>query len=246
MSTVSEIVTQAFREGNFIAVGETPTAEELIEAVPRLRNLVDSLLGLEIGEAYSDWHVPSDVTVAAPLRSALSNGSTVVGATGVSWQYPPSNVRMLVNTTEARSIYLPSNPSDGARLHLLNMGSSGALIVTLNGNGRLIENAVSLAGTLTTLHGRKWFYRADLGDWVRYIGVVDTNSAMPFPAEFDDLFVCGLAMRLSARFQTAVDDVTVSRYTDILRRFKKRYRQSEAMPASFNELRQTSHEVTGI
>lgn len=239
MATVSEIVVQAFREGNFTAVGEEPTPEEIAEAIPRLRLLIDKLFGFEIGEAYRDWYVPSDFTIIAPLRSPYSPTGDISVASGESWKYPPSNVRLLVKTTEARTVVLPANPADGARLQFLNIASS-AVNITLNGNGHLIENAASLVDTVTNLHTRKWFYRADLGDWIRLESIVDENSTTPLPAEFDDMLVCGLAMRLQPRFGTPIDQTTVACYVDMLKRLKKRYRQSEEMPASFGELRSTS------
>lgn len=244
MATASEIIAQAYREGNFVAIGENPTAEEIAEAVPRLRSLVDSLFGHEIGEQYRDWYVPSELATSVPLRSPLSPTGNLTTTASESWKFPPANARLLVKTSAAQTIYMPANPSDGARFQLLNIGSVGALIVTLDGNGHLIESAVSLADTLTNLHARKWFYRADLGDWVRLVSLADETSTMPLPTEFDEYFICGLAMRLSTRFQRPVDEATASRFGDIRKRLKARYKQSEGMPASYGQLQSTVHQAT--
>ena len=240
MSTAAEIIQDAFREGNFIALGEVPQAAEITEALPRLRSLIDSLFGFEIGEAYTDFYVPSELVVTAPLRRPLSPTADVTGVAQADlWKYPPPNSRLVVKTTTARTVYLPANPNDGARIQLVNVGSTAALNFTLDGNGHLIENGVSLTDTFTNLHGRKWFYRADLGDWVRLDSIAAEADIIPLPEEFDDLLVCGLAMRLAPRFQVPIAEETSSRYGDMLKRLKKRYRQTAPMPNSYGELRPT-------
>lgn len=246
MSTlVSEIVVQAFREGNFTSVGENTTAEELVEAIPRLRNLISSLFGTDIGEQLRDWFVPVSYVPEAPLRHPLTPSGT--GETsGAPWIYPPQNSRLIVKLTEARTLYFPAYPNDGARMSYVDAGSTAGM-VTLHGNSRKIEGAASITdGALAlALAGRKWFYRADLADWIRIDEPLEAGDPIPLPEEFDDLFVCGLAIRLAPRFQVKIDDNTTARFTDMLDRAKKRYKQSERMPTT-HELRQTFRSETGI
>lgn len=239
MSTlVSEIVVQAFREGNFTAVGENTTAEELAEAVPRLRNLISSLLGFELGEQLRDWYVPGAYDPAAPLRHPLT--PTGEGATSAEpYKYPPNNVRLVVRVDSDRTIYFPAFPNDGARMSFIDVGSTG--VVTLDGNGRKIEGATSVTGALD---GRKWLYRADLADWIRIDEPLQAGNEVPLPEEFDDLLVTGLAIRLAPRFGVKVDEVIAGRFADMLDRLKKRYKQSERMPTS-QEMRQIFRE-TGL
>jgi len=245
-TTVSEIIVQAFREGNFTAVGETTTSEELSESIPRLRNLISSLLGFELGEAYRDWYVPTSLVPEAPLQYPLTpDGSDVTSA--VPYQYPPQNTRLVVKITEAKTLYFPAMPNDGARMAYVDMGSTVTADMTLNGNGRLIEGSSTIVSNLdgvpsVTFHGRKWMYRADLGNWILLEHLDEATDTVPLPPEFDDLLVCGLAMRLAPRFQVQVDEVISSRYTDMLMRLKKRYKQSERMPTS-HELRQLFREI---
>lgn len=232
MSTAGDIITQAFREGNFTAVSETPTVEEVAEALPRLRSLLNTLFGRELGEKYRDWYVPSDLSTMIPLRYPLAPASNPTVSASDAWKYAPANVNLLVKTTEARTVYLPANPSDGARIRVTNIGSSGGLSLTLDGNGHLIDAATSLTATLTTLSGNWWLYRADLGSWVKYVDIVDGTTAMPLPVECDDYFVCGLAIRLAPRFQTEMNPETVARFKDMSSYIKQRYKQTENMPAS--------------
>lgn len=240
MTVVSEIVVQAFREGNFTAVGQTTTAEELIEAVPRLNNYISALFGIEIGEHYRDWYVPGAWDPAQPLRYPLTpDGSTATSAD--PYQRPPANVRLISKITSAKTIYFPATPNDGARMSYIDVGATG--LVTLDGNGRLIEGSTTLSGAVAVppetageLSGRKWFYRADLGNWLRITSLTE-SSEVPLPEEFDDLLVTGLAIRLAPRFGIKIDDSIALRNADMLSRLKKRYKQSEQMPASTAELR---------
>lgn len=244
---VSEIIVQAFREGNFIAVGESTTAEELAEAVPKLRNLISTVMGIELGEQLRDWYVPQAYNAAVPLRDPLTPDGTAALST-VPYDYPIANSRLVVKLTASRTLYMPSMPQDGARMSFVNAGISPTTVnVTLSGNGRFIEGAASIvtdldAGTPVDFHGRIWFYRADLGNWVRIDAPLQSNSTIPTPPEFDDLWVTGLAIRLAPRFQVAIQQTIVARYEDMLGRLKKRYKQSERMPTSV-EMRQMFRET---
>jgi len=234
---VSEIVVQAFREGNFVAVGETTTQEELAEAVPRLNNFISSLFGIELGEGYRDWYAPSAHVPEAPLRHPLT--PLTDGMSALPWSYPVANVRLLTSITAPTAIFFPGHPNDGARMALVDVGSTAP--ITLSGNGRRIEGAVTLTGPAETLSGRKWLYRADLGNWLR-LTKLQASDPVPLPEEFDDLLVCGLAMRLAPRFGVQIDPMIAERFGDMLSRLKKRYKQSESMPSSM-ELRSMFREI---
>lgn len=245
MSTqVAEIIVQSFREGNFIPVGQTTTAEELVEAVPRLNSFLRSLLGIELGEQYRDWYVPSVWDPAAPLRFPLTpSGDGAVSAE--PWAYPPANVRLITRITADKTLFFPAFPSDGARMAYVDVGSSGT--ITLSGNGRLIEGKQSLSGLpadgdiIPELSGRKWLYRADLGNWIR-LQTLGPDDEVPLPEEFDDLLVTGLVIRLAPRFGVEIHESVVARHGDMLDRLKKRYKQSEKIPSSA-ELRQVFREI---
>jgi len=236
MSTlVSEIVVQAFREGNFTAVGETTTAEELMEAVPRLNNFISALLGTDLGEQYRDWYVPQAWNPARPLRHPL----TPAGDNAESaepWAYPPANVRLMAKLSAPRTLFFPPNPSDGARMAFVDLGST-ASTVTLSGNDRLIENAAgspvaAVGAAPASLTGFRWLYRADLGTWVR-LRTLQATDSVPLPPEFDDLLIAGLCIRLAPRFGVKeIDPAIIERREDMLGRLKRRYKQSERMPTT--------------
>jgi hypothetical protein len=234
MSTlVSSIIQQAFREGNFIAVGEEPTAEEIAEAVPKLNAFIASLFGIEVGAQFREWYVPALANPAAPLRFPLTPTGTGETSTE-AWAYPPANSRLMLALSADAAVYFPAAPSDGARMALVDVGSTAQ--VTLNGNGRRIDDGTTEDFTLTVepldLTGSKWFYRADLGTWMLLDPVLAEGDPVPLPPEFDDLLVCGLATRLAPRYGVEISSVTAQCYIDMLERLKKRYRQSERMPST--------------
>lgn len=224
MSTAAELIQQAAREGNFVAIGETLPAAEVTEALPRLQNLFSALFGTDLGEHLYEWYVPQERNPRVPLRDPL----TPSGVAAVSsWKYPPPNVRLIAKVTSDTTIYFPATPSDGARMGFVNVGSTGVL--TFDGNGRLIGGAVSLSPPVS---GSAWFYRADLGDW-RLIEAWAEAAQSPLPAEFDDLFVCGLAIRMAPRYGVKeIDGAIVSRFTEMESKLKKRYKQTQAMPTT--------------
>jgi hypothetical protein len=226
MSTTTDIINQTFREANYVALGETPLAAEVAEALPRLQNLISSLMGTTIGEQLREWYAPVRVAPRAPLRIPLTPSGSAA-ATSVVWAYPPANSRIVAKVTEDATLYFPAEPDDGARMGFVNVGSTGT--ITLDGNGRLIDGAATLSPPVS---GSVWFYRADLGDW-KLLAKPAIDADMPLPEEFDDLFVCGLAIRLASRYGVKqIDAGIIERYKEMMSVVKKHYTQSQKMPSS--------------
>jgi hypothetical protein len=126
---------------------------------------------------------------------------------------------------EAKRVYLSLQPQDGARMGVADpFGRLATVPVTLDGNGRTIEGGSSL---LLNVNGtyREWFYRADLGDWVR-LTQLDLTDEMPFPADFDNFFITLLAMRLNPRNGRKMDEQSAFIYKSERKKFVARYLQS--------------------
>jgi hypothetical protein len=89
----------------------------------------------------------------------------------------------------------------------------------------LIEAAatkvLSVAGQSST-----WFYRAELGTWVKVTDLLSTD-AMPFPTMFDDFFSIYLAMRISPRYGRTLNDASALVLKNSRRNFVARYLQSQ-------------------
>jgi hypothetical protein len=220
----SEIIVQAFNEGGFQPRGKISLAEEMQDALPILNSLILTLLGLELGEQYRDWPVPPNRQSSVPSRYPL--GPIDTQPPEKVWSNPPANVRLVAANAEAVTVYFPANPVDGARMAYADSGATAD--VTLHGNGRLIQGSPSIVGAGGH---RKWLYRADLSNWI-CIGPLEMHDTLPLPPEFDELFICGLVIRLGGRFKQPADPMYRERYADMLRRLKKRYKQTEEQPTS--------------
>lgn len=202
MTTLRQIIIDALREANVVAVGETPDADVHAEALRRLQNIIRSLFGNELGEQ---------------LRTL--DDEDLEGA-----EHLPVNARIVFNLGAAKTWDMYDNPRDGARFAVIDNGGNFATYnLTLNGNNRQIELADSV--TLNTdAVNREWFYRADLGNWARVTDLT-ANDESPLPSEFDDYLITLLAYRLNPRYGAESSPTLVDTLTRMKRQFRARYRQ---------------------
>ena len=201
MTLVSTIIYDALRESNIIGESENPSASQEAEALRRLQSIIASVFGNEAGENFVSWPIPDFDT-----------------------QYLVSNVRAICNLTSALSINLPEMPRDGSRIAVQDLaGNFNTYPLTLDGNGVLIEGVSSIVLNTNDLN-REWFFRADLGSWMRTTDL-EAADEMPFPVEFDDLFVTMLAIRLNPRYGIATSAETAEALRRVRSQFRSRYRQ---------------------
>lgn len=231
----SEIITAAMREGNTLQVGTTPTDSELSEALGRLNGLIRSLFGHGISEELTDWMVPgalrtSPVAADYPqlpipmTQDALMMGSMAMpDATVEVWPYPPQCSRIVVGIKSAATVYFPEQPSDGARMGVVSAPAHSATL-TLDGNGRYIDSAAT-ATFLAGATGKEWLYRADIASWMTCTDLALTSDS-PLPPDFDDLLICGLALRLSPRLGFEPKSNTKETFTALLSNLATRYTQA--------------------
>lgn len=219
MTTVSDIIRDAYRESNINAINVSPTASQQEEALRLLNRIVSSAYGNEAGEELQ------------PLDLGANNISRPQGYPWVSpeeianW-FIPENTRLMLNLEADTMLYLPPLPEDGARLSVVDKsGNLATNTLTLVGNGRTIESATSL--TLSTnSYSADWFYRGDTGNWTKVSPLIQTDT-FPFPTDFDDYFVIALALRLNPRNGAALDPQSQAMYTTGKSRFRARYRQTQ-------------------
>jgi len=233
MTTLRAIVTKALRENGLIQLGTNPDNDEYSEAVGKLKTLIPSLLGAEGGESFQT------------LTFGLSGVTRTINASDyTSWirsNYIPSNHRILFNHDQAETLYLVSNPQDGARFSVV--GDFNVDTLTINANGRSIENSSSI--TLNTADvSREWMYRADLGGWSR-ITDLDDDDELPYPSEFEDLFITLLALRVSPQYGVDIAQGTMSFYNRTLKKFKSRYTQKRETSAELGLLNLSGSNLQG-
>lgn len=228
MTAASEIIREGFREGNLIPVGKEPTAPEQTEALASLNRYLDWLFADKIGIELETWNVPP--SRSAPVAARYPLGPSDKSRPADVWPYPPDNVQLITRIEEPTTIYLPFDPNDGSRVALADVGSSADL--TVNANGKLIQGVPALTLTPATAGTRRWFYRADRGEWVRFQALT-IDSESPLPSEFDDLLVTALAIRLSPRYSKQPSPVTVSANSSQVRSLRSRYWQTMPVRGKF-------------
>lgn len=223
MTTAADIITAGFRENNLIPVGKQPTEAERIEGLQVLNRHLDAMFGYVVGESLADWPVPpvqrTGTVAANPPLFPGSNAPIVQ----LNPSYPPQNVRIVWDGSE-RTVYFPEKPNDGARMALVRASGATAAnsgTLTLDGNGRTIEGANTYTGGES---GRRWFYRADLADWVALVPL-GLNDQIPFPPEYDDYWICCLAVRLSPRYGKTIQTGTIDTLKRMKAQIQARYAQ---------------------
>lgn len=240
MTQATSLITSAYREGNLIPVGTTPTVNEQTEALERLNRIIFSTFGHEMGEPLMDWNVPQPqrtAPVAANypqlpypqgLDADLLTTPFAFDQTSQIFLTPPKNSRIVWGEVTF-TVYFPEAPEDGSRMGIVQgsgAGDGGApgQTLTLDGNGRTIagSNTLVLPAPLTPT---EWMYRADQADW-RVVVDMGLTDQCPFPPEFDDLWIVWLAIRLAPRYGKTISPDTDSIGLKALKRFMARYRQS--------------------
>jgi hypothetical protein len=228
MTTIRQIVTDAFREGGIIQIGTTPEAEQLDEGVRKLQSIILQLLGNAAGEGF--------VTVSYGEAGDVNNyGRDTDRRDFIDSYYVPSNLRLAVNSSSAQTVYLDPNPQPGARLAVHDvLGTFGTSSFTIKANGRKIDGSDELVLSTNGENGQ-WFYRDDLSEWVR-VTDIEPSDESPFPREFDELLITTLAMRMNPRYQQQTAPETIQAYREIKSQFRARYRQSEFSPSDVSRL----------
>lgn len=214
MVTVSQIINEAYRETNLIPIGQSPSAVEQAEAVLIFNRLVKAVFGNEAGDPYTNFGIGNNNVVPGTIQSYDTIPTN-------NW-YPPTNSRIIFNNTSTQTLNLNPAPIDGERLSIQDASNNfSTLPLTVVGNGRTIDGATSVSLNTNGLV-QEWFYRADVHDW-RTISNLTADSVLPFPVEFEDLFIIGLALRLNPRNGTQIDPQSISTYNKLQSKFRARY-----------------------
>lgn len=216
MTLISSIITDAFREGNILPLGKVPNTSQATEALRLLNALFSSVYGDEAGEYLTDWPLGNFGRESPEYDLAYTDDRI---------DHPTINRRLIAVNETAKTVYLTLQPQDGARMGIADpFGRLASVPVSLDANGRTIEGTASITLDQNGMF-REWFYRADLGDWVRLTEKADTDE-MPFPADFDNFFITLLAIRLNPRYGRAMDEQSATIYRSERRKFVARYLQS--------------------
>lgn len=228
MATVNDLVRQAFRQENLKAVSQTISDAEMAEGVEIFNEIWENIIGSTLGEKLNDWPVPPSAAVSQAREFPLLPRDESLPYD--TYAYPQQNYNIVSNLGGAQTVYLKQNPSDGARMGLVNIGPSYAVNpLTINANGRLIEGASSLVLDSFTATPIRWFYRADLSEWVRITEFTGTEDS-PLPKQFNRFWRCAVAIDLCPRYNKDPQAVTLAGYKDGMATILGRYAQD--MPSA--------------
>lgn len=220
MATALAIITDAYRESNIIPVGQVPSTNHQNEAFTRLKALIASIYGNDLGAPLVDWPVGVE-----------DYQESMAGWGSANWSYPQPNVRLVCNLGSAETVYMPFSPDNGARIAVLDRkGNFATYNLTLHGNGRTINGADSV--TLNTNDYNEGFiYRADRGEWVLLTALANVNANMPFADAYDDYFVTLLAARLNPRYGRALSQETTAWLAEMRNKMQAEHRQTRKVTA---------------
>jgi hypothetical protein len=218
MTTVTSIITSALRETNLIPLGVAPTTDQLNEGFGLLSTIVAGVLGNEAGEVLNPFPLGQhDITspTGYPWWSNELPGNIFVQV----------NTRVMCNLTDSGTINLHPRPHDGARMGVVDVSENFAECpLTIHGNGRNIEGSPEMTYSTSGLI-REWMYREDLGNWVVVVPL-DPAGSMPWPPEFDDMFIIMLAFRLNPRYGQVIHPASAQALKMAMQKFSARYTQS--------------------
>lgn len=221
---VTSIILSAMRETNLIPLGVTPSTAQQAEAFGLLSTIVAGVLGNEGGENMT------------PLPLGQNNIESPVGYPWWNNSLPgnifiQTNTRLMCNLTGPGTVNLHPQPHDGARFGIVDVsGNFNIHPLTVYANGRNIDGAFDEVFTTSGL-AQEWIYREDLGNWVTVIPLSLTGN-MPWPVEFDDMFIVMLAMRLNPRYGQIMHPASLEALKAAMRKFSARYKQSTQQQAS--------------
>ena len=218
MTTVSQIITDAYRQGNLIAKGAAPTTVEQEEGLRYLNRIVKSVFGSEAGEDLIPFPIG---------RGNISRPSGYPWYNDVpdnEW-FVPKNLRLMFNLENEVNVFLHPDPDDGSRFAVSDVGGNlSSFNVTVHGNGRNIDGASQIVLNTDGESG-EWFYREDTGNWVKYTSLTISDQFV-FPEEFDDFFITMLAIRLNPSYGVQLDPQSNAILSRTKRQMVSRYRQT--------------------
>lgn len=217
MTTVSTIITDAYRQSNVLAIATSPTSDQTDEGLRYLNRIVKSVFGNEAGDPFESFPI-GRVDIQRPAGYPWWNN-----VPDNNW-WVPKNTRLMVNIDEPVEVWLHPDPDDGSRFAVIDVQKTFATNnFTVHGNGRLIEGLTSMVLNADGTDS-EWFYRADIGNWQLYspLSLVDT---FPFPEEFDDFFITLLAMRLNPAYGVQMDGQSQAVFNRAAKQMKARYDQ---------------------
>lgn len=224
MSTLSEIIQRAFRESQILDIDRQPSTAQSAEALQMLQGI--------IARCTRPATVPIWLGNLGAIReqkgTVFRDFNPFIGKRAV-----PQDcfVNLLLDT--ATEILLPPSPGDGARLTFIDVaGTLADNPLTIQGNGNLVAGS-TLQVLSTNSQIYSLMFRRDIANW-QVVSTLAATDQMPFPMEFDDMFVIELAIRINPRYGKEISGITSEMYQMMRSRFIGRYTSENSSAAPDN------------
>lgn len=231
MTLVSQIINDAFRQSNLLALTASPTAAQEEEALRYLNRIVKSVFGNEVGDPLNTFPIG---------RNGISRPAGFPWWNNVpdnNW-FVPKNTRCMLNLQSAVDLYLHPTPDDGTRFSVVDVSNDlSTNNATVHGNGNNIEGSQTITLNTDGQTG-EWFYREDLGNWMKSAPLLD-GDVFPFPEEFDDFFITMLALRLNPAYGNTLDPQTQMVLVRSKSQIRSRYTQTIPTKAELALIKQS-------
>lgn len=230
MTTAFQIIVDAYRQSNLLALGVPPTQAQEVEALRYLNRILKSVFGNEVGEPLQGFPIGRN-NINRPAGYPVWNP-----APSNEW-FVPKNTRVNLNLEETGlELFLVPWPDDGTRFAVADASRNLATYpVTVHGNGAFIEGAASIVLNTNDLDA-EWMYRADRAEWVKYAPLTLFDD-FPFPEEFDDYFILTLAFRLNPAYERTLDPQSAELLRKAKTQIRARYTQNIQMPSELALIR---------
>lgn len=235
MSTpVTTLINDAYRESNLTGLSGSPTTAEQAEALVLLNRFIDSLWGAEMGENL--------INIPFGLNNVVTTGIEPIYYNDIINTYVPINTRLLCNLTAPETVNMPPQPNDGTRMQFVDVsGNFQTYPLTVTGNGRNILGNPTITLSANN-YNQVFFYRADLANWMK-VSDLQLTDVSPFPEEFDDFIIIGLADRINVRNGIELLPESVARYKRCKGQFYARYAQVTQVPVEMGLQRLPSNKA---
>ena len=197
---VRDVINRAARLNGSIATGDTPSADELNDAMMSLNIMKQAMFGTLIGTRLS----PQDCAGLTAIQ-AENGGEYQIGAGG-----------FLVTA--------PANPRSGARFGVVDASLSFATNnCTIARNGRLLNGSASnLVLTANGQNVRFWF-RGDTGNWIEEADYVTADDTIEFPEALIAYMPNMLAVAIAAEYGADLREDVVAAAAEGRQAFARAY-----------------------
>lgn len=213
MTTLNTIISRAYRVSQILDIDRAPSTEQVNEALPILNGIIRRHLRPPVMTVWL-----GNFTGMKRQRGQIFKDFTKYAQ---DWSIP-QDVYLNVRAAESHTIYLPSEPGDGARLVIFDYGGTLATYpLTIVGNGNLIDDGEDLVMS-TNGERVELMYRRDLANW-QVITNLGLSQNLPFAEDFDLVFEIELAMNLNPRYGNEMGGVLIEVYRSALSMFNSRY-----------------------